>query len=44
MVVKVYTITLGYIDTSKQLYIDIKGGEFNKGEKTVDFKYRLLSK
>ncbi|WP_299675200.1 hypothetical protein [uncultured Dokdonia sp.] len=44
MVVKVYNITLGYIDASKQLYIDIKGGEFNKGEKTVDFKYRLLSK
>ena len=44
MVVKVYNLTIGFIDSSKQLYIDIKGGEYHKGERTVDFKYRLLSK
>lgn len=43
LVLKVYSLTVGFIDSSKQVYIDIKAGEYNRGEKTVDFKYRLLS-
>jgi hypothetical protein len=43
LVLKVYNLTIGFIDSSKQVYINIEAGEYSKGEKTVDFKYRLLS-